>query len=477
MKSSVSLISEHFLIEGSMLYSTSLGNILIGCPPEILKVLMINHFPMPDTIVIPGTLHKFNSSQACLEFPFYHFLFIQQGLARGKKFRVLAKKNICKKLDEMLRVTLVGPTLEEAMNSEKKLKIPQKLNRTKIKQLVKETEFLAPKNQEGNNYSMGEMIEFIPFEKGDQTVIYDSFQDHPQVSIKRIGEDEFLVKCDKSFNCKLNISHKQTAVYEIIGTKASQAEKSSKSVFNIRCLGSSEGFDPTQPANGFLFHFNKKWLLWDCPAFLHLHLDKIGLSCKDLDAVFISHVHEDHLDIMETIDQDRKMSIYTSPEIFHCMILKLQTILECSYQKAVTYYDYHPVYANKPFELFGASCEIFYSCHVIPALGLRLTVPTGKSSSRIFLSGDTLSKRMIKQLSASKVYTPERLEEVENFVKQDENYDVLFVDSGGGIIHGDPQDYATITDKVIYMHTGKKIKDVPNNHRFLKFGQRFSIHK
>ena len=216
MKSSVSLISEHFLIEGSMLYSTSLGNILIGCPPEILKVLMINHFPMPDTIVIPGTLHKFNSSQACLEFPFYHFLFIQQGLARGKKFRVLAKKNICKKIDEMLRVTLVGPTLEEAMNSEKKLKIPQKLNRTKIKQIVKETEFLAPKNQEGNNYSMGEMIEFIPFEKGDQTVIYDSFQDHRQVSIKRVGEDEFLVKCDKSFNCKLNISHKQTAVYEIM---------------------------------------------------------------------------------------------------------------------------------------------------------------------------------------------------------------------------------------------------------------------
>ncbi len=91
MATSNPMITQHLLTEGSALYSTPLGNILIGCPPEILKVIMNKHAPTPDSIVIPGTLHRFNSSQACLEFPFYHFLFIQQGIARGKKFKILAK--------------------------------------------------------------------------------------------------------------------------------------------------------------------------------------------------------------------------------------------------------------------------------------------------------------------------------------------------------------------------------------------------
>ena len=161
MKSAKSLVSEHKLNRGSYLYSSSLGNILIGCPPEILKVMMVKHVPMPDTIVIPGTLYNKNSSQACLEFPFYHFLFIQQGLARGNKFRVMAKKSVCKKLADLLRVTLIGPTLDEIMGAEKKLNLPNKLVKSKMAQIVKEADFLAPKNANGKNYRMNEMIQCV----------------------------------------------------------------------------------------------------------------------------------------------------------------------------------------------------------------------------------------------------------------------------------------------------------------------------
>jgi len=477
MKPSNPLLSEHLLTDGSVLYSSSLGNILIGCPPEILKVLMTKHVPMPDTIVIPGTLHKYSSSQACLEFPFYHFLFIQQGLARGKKFKVYAKKATCNKLSEMLRVTLIGPNLEEMLQVEKKLKIPEKLDAKKVEQIFKEVQFLAPKDKNGKNFKMEEMIEFIPFEIGDKKIVYEGYQDHPEITIERTDDDDFRVSCNNSFDCSIHIDQEQSPVYDIKAAKVSKSELASKTIFTVQCLGASEGFDPTQPANGFLFHFNQKWYLWDCPAFLRKQLEAIGIEFDDLDGIFISHVHEDHLDIMETFNENKKPKIYTSPEIFHCMVLKLMAILNCSYSQAAGHYDFQPIYVNKPFELSGATFEVFYSSHAIPALGLRLSVPGKKKSARLFHSGDNLSKRMIKVLSDAKVYSAARTKEVNNFLPDEEAYDIAFVDAGGGAIHGDVEDYVSNPNRVVYMHTGKKLTGFPQNHRLLKAGQRFIINR
>ncbi|MFH2133369.1 MAG: hypothetical protein ABIK68_23570 [bacterium] len=432
---------------------------------------------MPDTIVIPGTLFKYSSSQACLEFPFYHFLFIQQGLARGRKFRVYANRSTCRNLSEMIRVTLIGPSVDEMLKAEKKLKIPEHLDHEKVAQISKEIQFLAPKDKNGKPYQLEEMIEFIPFETGDKTVVYEAYQDHPEMTVERTGHNHFTVQCSNSFDCTIQIDQPQSPVYPIKPPKVSKSELASKTVFSVQCLGASEGFDPTQPANGFLLHINQKWYLWDCPAFLRKHLQSIGITFEDVDGIFISHVHEDHLDIMETISDKKRTKIYSSPEIFHCMLLKLKAILDCSYSEAQARYDFQPIYANQPFELSGATFEVFYSSHAIPALGLRLSVDGKDKTSRLFLSGDNLSKRMIKVLSAAKVYSTNRKKEVNSFLPDNAEYDIAFVDTGGGAIHGDLEDFASNPNQVVYMHTGKKLTGFPKNHRLLKAGQRFIIHR
>jgi len=471
------LLTEHAVTEGAVLYSSSLGNILIGCPPEILKVLMIKHIPMPDTIVLPGTMHFGSSSQACLEFPFYHFLFIQQGLARGKKFKVMAKKAACERLANMLRVTLLGPEITESLSAEARLGIPKKLNSTKLKQIAKEVDFLSPKDKNGKNFQLEDMIEFVPFEIGEEKVVYEAFKTHPQISISRSGEDAFTVTADISLSCQLSINQPQTPIYEIKSAKIAKTELNSKTLFSVHCLGSSEGFDPTQPANGFLLHFKGHWFLWDCPAYLRRHLDILGLSFSDIEGIFVSHVHEDHLDIMETIGEKHPPRILTSPEIFHCMLLKLMAVLNCSYEEAATHYRFEPIYVDLPFDLAGATAEVFYSCHAIPALGLRLSVPYQDRSARLFISGDNLSKRMIQKLAEQKVFSKNRLKEVTHFLPTEKLYDIALVDTGGGAIHGDLEDYAGNLNPVVYMHTGKKLTGFPSHHHALKPGQRFVLHR
>ena len=107
----------HRLTEGAFLFCCPQGNILFGCPPEILKRILAAHLPMPDTVVVPEKLYHHHSSQASLEFPLYHFLFVQRGLERHRRFQVVANPHQCKGLEELLRVTVVGPNVEEMIDA------------------------------------------------------------------------------------------------------------------------------------------------------------------------------------------------------------------------------------------------------------------------------------------------------------------------------------------------------------------------
>ena len=454
-----------------------MGNILIGCPPEILKALLKDHLPMPDTIVVPGTLHKYFSSQACLEFPIYHFLFVQQGLARGGKLKVYAKTHVCKALAEMLRVTLLGPNLEEVLESEKRLHLSPETNREKIEQVFKETHFLALKAQDGDILPVESIVDFYPLEMEEERVVYESFENHPAISIKRLGEDSFSLTCDREYRANIRIEAPQSPAYPIKAKRVEPEELVSKTAFSIRCLGASEGFDSKQPANGLLLRMNSKWILWDCPAYLSLHLQRIGLEREDVDAMFISHVHDDHIDIMQTVQDGSRVNLYTTVEIFHCMILKLMAVLDCSYEEAANRYHFIPIYANRPFQLFRSTFEVFYSVHPIPALGLKLSVPIGDEVKRFFISGDNLPKRMVAQLDRSNVFSSSRKKEIDSALPIQSDFDLALVDVGGGMIHGDPEDYFEHKTQVFYTHTGKRLEGLPDHHHQLSSGQRITIHR
>ncbi|HNN76011.1 MAG TPA: hypothetical protein PKN93_15255, partial [Leptospiraceae bacterium] len=44
-------------------------NILFGCPPEVIKHLMVKGLGSPEVIVLPDTPYRFDTLQNCTEFP------------------------------------------------------------------------------------------------------------------------------------------------------------------------------------------------------------------------------------------------------------------------------------------------------------------------------------------------------------------------------------------------------------------------
>ena len=457
-------IQIHKLIEGSFLFCSPQGNILFGCPPEILKRILALHLPMPDTIVLPENLHHNHSSQSSLEFPFYHFLFVQRGLDRGRQFQVVANTRQCKGVEELLRVTVTGPTAEEMVQ----YGTPPDLAR----EIYQETYYLCLKNPKNKNkpYIISEMVNFNPLSTGERTEVYKSQEKFPAVLLERTGDATFRVLYgEDAYDLDLRVSAEQKPNYKINHQKFN----SDPGRFEITVLGRSNGFDPNDPANGYLLNIDGKIVLWDCPAYLHQHLKAMGIDAKDIDAFILSHVHEDHIDTSESL-RDPPMDLYTTPEIYYSLLVKLSGVFGCSLEEAKKYHRWHPIDINKPnMEIVGAQFSFFHSVHAIPALGVRIEKDINGSKGLLHISGDHLSQEALKNMYQNKGISERRFKQVNSLLNGMET--LTLMDVGGGAIHGDYREFLGAKGRMRFMHTGLINDELPEGMELVKSGQVMNV--
>jgi len=448
----------HKLTEGSFLFCCGQGNVLFGCPPEILKRILAAHLPMPDTVVVPQKLHHFHSSQASLEFPLYHFLFVQRGLERKRKFQVVANAAQCGGLEKLLRVTVVGPDTQEMTHAG----MPADL----AEDIYRETLFLSLKHPEGGQpYEIAEMINFHPLELGERCELYPARGRLPNVLLERSGEAEFrLLYGEESFHLDLTVTSAQTPNYQI---KHRPLDRS-KGGFRITILGRSNGFDPNDPANGYLLNIDGRVVVWDCPAYLNEHLSKLKLDFGDVEALILSHVHEDHIDVIESL-RDPPLELYTTPEIYFSLLVKLSSMFDCSIEEAKRYHNWHPIKTRKSMEICGAGFEFFYSVHAIPALGCRIEAKVNGKSGLLHISGDHLSNAALDSMREGGGISERRFEEITSILKGGES--LILMDAGGGAIHGDFHDYLDGSGRIGFMHTGLIQEELPERMELVESGQ------
>lgn len=448
------------LTEGSFLFCSPQGNILFGCPPEILKRILASSLPMPDTVVLPEKLHHFHSSQASLEFPLYHFLFVQRGLERRRRFQVVATESQCGGLAEMLRVTVVGPTAEEMVRAG----TPELLAR----ELAQETFYMALKKPGSDGkaaYPVREMINFIPLAPGQQAVIYPVRQMLAEVRLERTGPAAYRVLFgEDSYSIDLTVTAEQSPSYSLHHVPFDR----SPGKFSLTVLGRSNGFDPKDPANGYLFNLNGKIVLWDCPAYLHQHLKLLKVEPTAIDAFILSHVHEDHIDVSESL-RDPPFELYATPEVYYSLLVKLAAVYGCSIEEAKRFHHWHRIDVRRPVEICGARWEFFNSVHAIPAIGCRVSMQVGGRRGLLHLSGDHLSNEALTRMHEQQGISPRRYQEINSLLTGEET--VVLVDAGGGAIHGDFRDYVGLPGRVGFMHTGLIQEKLPDGKELLTSGQ------
>lgn len=457
-----SQVQLHQLAGGASLFCSPQGNILFGCPPEILKRILASHLPMPDSVVVSENLHQFHSSQASLEFPLYHFLFVQRGIERHRRFQVVATGAQCKGLEELLRVTVVGPTAKEM----EKFGTPKGV----AKQLFQETVYLSLKNpQTANSYRIGEMINFFPLAAGEKTVLYPVQGKLAEISLERTGPDTFRVLYgEDAYDIDISVKKEQSPAYKI----SQKPFDRSADKFTITVLGRSNGFDPRDPANGYLLNIGGRVVLWDCPAYLHQHLSKLRLEPSQIEALVLSHVHEDHIDTSQSL-RDPPYDLYTTPEIYFSLLVKLSAVFGCSMEEARKFHNWIPIDISQPAEIGGARFEFFHAVHAIPALGCRVHKEIDGKKGLLHISGDHLANEVLDEMAEAGGMTKGRREFFRGILTGEET--LVLMDAGGGAIHGDYREYLDYPGRMAFMHTGLIQEKLPKGKELLRSGQVLNV--
>lgn len=179
-------------------------------------------------------------------------------------------------------------------------------------------------------------------------------------------------------------------------------------------IGVGSAFTKKYWQSNMLLETGGKRLLIDCGTLAHLALRDLGLAVKDIDALYVSHPHADHIGGIEEFAlmsyfNPNKKSIWTEdpkekgrPTLYVdqdlCDKLWEESLkgglrtLQNQVASLDTYFNVVRVPKNREFDFAGVNMRTVQVIHVMdgysfmPSYGLMWTGPSGK---RIFLTTDT----------------------------------------------------------------------------------------
>ncbi|MBX7057027.1 MAG: cyclic nucleotide-binding domain-containing protein [Leptospirales bacterium] len=425
--------------------------ILFGCPPEVIKHLMLRGLGSPQVIVLPDTPYRFDVLQNCTEFPLYYFLFVDGNFRQGKKLTIVGTAGHLKANRRLLRLTLLGPTRKEY----------DALGESPwFDELYRESRALAVKDQSGRELTIDDFVHFVPFVNGIAK-LPDGLQ------IAHSGRDRFQAG---GHTIDIGFDEPQQAPYDL----RDDFTVTMPARFGVTVTGGASGFIADKPCSSLVLHYNSEHMLIDCPPYLNQALNARGIAAAEIRSIFLTHIHDDHCNIFPLLRLSNKVSMITTREIFWMAIMKLslQTLLPAEEISAMIHFV--EVKAYETTEFFGVSIEPHYTVHSIPTIGATFRMHEGGASRSIVFIGDNKAFSDIEAMVEQGVVRPEKFRALKD--RYTERHDILFADGGMGILHGNPRDaLKSQSDRIVFMHLEKLPPEFDATFSHAVAGKRYNI--
>ncbi|MBI5800205.1 MAG: cyclic nucleotide-binding domain-containing protein [Verrucomicrobia bacterium] len=443
------------IFPGVFYLSVGEHSLLAGCPPEIVKVLMQRGLKSPSFILLPDRPVSHGESQVAVEFPLYHHLFVGGKLATGERLGLIGSRRRIQAARELLDLTLFGPDAKQMAEWE--------MPAQQAEELARETRSFHLKDAHGKVLPLDALI--------TTCVIEDVPVDLGWCIIRRVEPNRFEIAADGHTKLlDLTVEHEQSPPYPV----NTDLTPTTLVKLGVEVLGGSTGFSATQASSGFALCHDGNHMLVDAIPYLNAHLRARGIARNQIRSLFLSHIHDDHCNLISLLQYNRRIQVLTTPLIYRMMVRKLALLMDHPEESLQDYFVFIPLEPGQEANFFGLRITPFYSSHSIPTIGAHFeTTHTGKDCRLIFTS-DMQALSDLKRLQRTGVITQERYLQIAELYRQPAQ--LLLADGGEGQIHGDPGDAINSpAERIVFLHLDNLSERFQAHFCTATSGKRFNL--
>lgn len=252
---------------------------------------------------------------------------------------------------------------------------------------------------------------------------------------------------DESFECPYTLDHHLLR----------------RDYFAVVHTGDGDGWDMHRPTMGSLIFFQGGIYLVDAGPNIEHALTALGIGVNEIDGIFHTHGHDDHLAGLTTLLRgDRRIRYYAVPMVRRSVFKKLSRLMRIPEGEFEQLFDVRDLVLNQWNDISGLEVKPILSPH---------PVETTVFQFRVLWEGGYRSYTHLADITSDEVLTKMVSQDTDKpgisaaFYERTkaayaEPADVKKIDIGGGMIHGEARDFAgDASKKLILAHTARRLTE------------------
>ncbi len=226
--------------------------------------------------------------------------------------------------------------------------------------------------------------------------------------------------------------------------------------FSVVHSGDGDGWDFNRPAMSSILIYQGRIFLIDAGPNIEAGLKALGVGVNEIEAVFHTHAHDDHLaGITSLVRTGRKLDYYATPLVRASVFKKLSALMSIDEGDFENFFNFKDLTFDEWNPIGGLSVMPVYSPHPVETsiLEFRALGPDGYRSYAHL--ADIASFEVLERMVTDDPDKPGISREYCELIKQQylKRATVKKIDAGGGLIHGEPEDFSKDpSDKIILSH-------------------------
>ncbi|MEZ7880170.1 MAG: cyclic nucleotide-binding domain-containing protein [Rhodospirillales bacterium] len=231
--------------------------------------------------------------------------------------------------------------------------------------------------------------------------------------------------------------------------------------FSVIHSGQGDGWDINRPCMASIVMYQGKIYLIDAGPNIAYSLTVLGISINEIEGIFHTHCHDDHFaGITSLIRTDKRIKYYATPLVRATVFKKLSALLSMDEDQISNFFEIKDLEFDTWNDLGGLEVRPFLSPHPVETTAFIFRVFWESQYLTYAHMADIVSLSVLENMITSDDDAPGISQEVFDSTKEQylAEVDLKKIDIGGGMIHGEVEDFADDqSDKIVLAHRSEPL--------------------